>query len=110
MSNKLDEIIPKLSDKVLPFYKTKKESTVLDRLHVGHSYFAHSFILKKETSPVCVAFNTIIITKHILIDISDLVEVVQKYFEERSLYSLFRKVNPEKIVDYLEEIGMFCRV
>ena len=37
---------------------------------------------------------------------ADLVEVRKKYFEERSLYSLFRNVNPETIFDNL--IGMFC--
>ena len=30
--------------------------------------------------------------------------------EERSLYSLFRNVNPEKLFDYLKEIGMFYKV
>ena len=40
---------------------------------------------------------------------ADLVEVRKKYFEERSLYSLFRNVNPEKLFDYLNEIGMFYK-
>ena len=37
-------------------------------------------------------------------------EVEKKYFEERSLYSLFQNVNPEKIFEYLKEIGMFYKV
>ena len=37
---------------------------------------------------------------------ADLVEVRKKYFEERS----YRNVNPEKIFDYLKEIGMFYKV
>ena len=37
-------------------------------------------------------------------------EVRKKKFGEISLYSLFRKVNPEKIVDYVKEIGMFYKV
>ena len=36
----------------------------------------------------------------------DLVAVRKKYFEDRSLYSLFRNVNSEKIFDYLKEIVM----
>ena len=28
-------------------------------------------------------------------------------FEERSLYSLFPNMNPERICDFLKEIGMF---
>ena len=37
----------------------------------------------------------------ILIKCADLVEVIKKHFEERSLYSLLRNVNPEKFFDYL---------
>ena len=59
---------------------------------------------------VCVACNTIITVKHILIECADLVEVRRNYFEERSLYSLFRNVNPENIFGFLKEIGMFCRI
>ena len=47
--------------------------------------------------------------KHILIECADLVEVRKNSFEESSLYSLFQNVNPEKIFDYLIEIGMFYK-
>ena len=33
-------------------------------------------------------------------------EVRQKHFEERSLYSLFRNVVPDAIFDFLREIGV----
>uniref|UniRef100_UPI003AF45122 hypothetical protein n=1 Tax=Thiolapillus sp. TaxID=2017437 RepID=UPI003AF45122 len=39
--------------------------------------------------------------KHILIECADLLEIRKKYFEEKSLYSLFRKVIPEVIFDFL---------
>ena len=41
--NKLHDIVPKLSDKLLTFCNSRKEGTVLNRLHIGHSYFTHSF-------------------------------------------------------------------
>ena len=104
VSNKLHNISPKLSDK---FCNTRKEYTVLNRLRIGHSYFTHSFLSKKEEPPACVACTTTITVKHILTECADLVVVGKKYFEERSLYSLFRNVNPEKNVDYLKETGMF---
>ena len=59
VSNKLQEILPKLSDKLLLFCKTRKEYSVLNRLHVGHSYLTHSFILNKEEPSVCVAYNPV---------------------------------------------------
>ena len=48
----------RLSGKLLSFCNTRKENTVLNRLHIGHSYLTHSFILGKEETPVCVACNT----------------------------------------------------
>ena len=45
-----------------------------------------------------------------MIEYADLVEVRKKYFEERSLYSLFRNVNPEKNFVYLKETGMAYKV
>ena len=88
----------------------QEKKTVLNRLHIGHSYFTHSFLLKKEEPPVCVACNTTISVKHILIECADLVEVRKNYFVERSLHSLFRNVNPEKFLDYLKEISMFYKI
>ena len=37
-------------------------------------------------------------------------EIREKYFEERSLLSLFRKVNPETVFDFLREIGLFYNI
>ena len=41
---------------------------------------------------------------YILIECADLVEVKKKYFEERSLYSLFWNVNLERILISLEKL------
>ena len=58
VSNKLHDILPKLSVKLLTFCNTRKEDTILNRLHIGHFYFTHSFLLKKkEKPPVCIAVS-----------------------------------------------------
>ena len=110
ISNKFHEILPKLADKLLSFSNTRKEDTVLSRLHIGHSYLTHSFILRKEEAPVCVACSAVITVKRILIERADLLENRKKYFEERSLYSLFRNVIPEIMFDFLREIGLFYKI
>ena len=92
------------------FCNTRKENTVLNRLHIGHSYLTHSFIFRKEEAPVCVACNVVPTVKHILIECADLLEIRKKYFEERSLYSLFRNVIPEIMFDFLREIGVFHKI
>ena len=110
VSNKFHKILLKLPDKLLSVCNTRKENTVLNRLHIGHSYLTHSFILRKEEAPVCVACNTVITVKHILIECADLLEIRKKYFEQRSLYSLFWNMIPEIIFDFLREIGVFYKI
>ena len=110
VSNMFHEILPKLPDKLSSFCNTRKENTVLNRLHIGHSYLMHSIILRNEEAPVCFACNTVITVKHILIECTDLLEIRKKYFEEKSLYSLFRNVIPEIIFDFLREIDVFYKI
>ena len=83
---------------------------VLNRLHIGHSYLTHSFILRKEEAPVCATCNAVTTFKQILNECADMLEIRKKYFEEKSLYSLFRNVIPEIIFDFLREIGVFYGV
>ena len=89
VSNKFHKILPKLQDKLLSFCNTRKENIVLNRLHTGHSYLTHSFILRKEGAPVCVACNAVLTVKYVLTECANLLEIRKKYFEAISLYSLF---------------------
>ena len=110
VSNRLHEILPKLSDKLLSFCKTRKVDTFFNGLRIGKSFLMHSFISKKEEPPVCVTCNTISTIKHILIECADSVWVRKKYFVERSLYAQFRNVNQEKHFYFLNETGVFYRI
>ena len=110
VSNKFREILPKLPDKLLSFCNTRKENIVLNRLHIDHSYLTHSFILRREEAPVCVACDAVITVKHILTECADLLEIRKKHFKERFLYSLFRNVIPEIIFDFLREIVVFYKI
>ena len=89
---------------------TDDSSTVLNRLHIGHSYLTHSIILRREEAPVCIACGAVIAVKHILIEYADLLEIRKKYFEERYLYSFFQNVIREMIFDFLQEIGVFYKI
>ena len=65
---------------------------------------------EKEEAPVCVACNAVIKVKHILIECADLLETRKKYFEEKSLYSLFRNVIPEIVFDFLREVCVVYKI
>ena len=109
-SNKLHDILPKLSGKLLSYCKTGKEDTVIYALLVGHFYLTHSFILKNRRAPVCVACNTTITIKHSLLECADLVEVRKKCFEERSLYAMSQNVNPAGTLGFFIKIIIFYSV
>ena len=47
------------------------------------------------------SLKAVITVKHMLIECADLLEIRKKYFEKRSLYSLFRNVIPERIFLFL---------
>ena len=78
VSSKFQEILPKLRDKLISFCNTRKEGTVLNRLHFGHSHLTHSFILRREETPVCVACGAVITVKHILTECADLLRLERK--------------------------------
>ena len=82
------KFLPRISGKLLSFCNTRKENTVLNRLHIGHSYLTHSFILRKEEVHVCIACNTALTIKHILTECADLLEVRKKYFEQVFVFTL----------------------
>ena len=75
------------------------------------SFFSSFFsFLRKEEAPVDVACNSVITVDHILIECADLLEIRKKYFEDKSLYSLFRKVVPEIFFNFLREIVVFYKI
>ena len=51
--------------------------------------------------------RTLMVYKNSFLLVQVFLEIRNKYFEERSLYSLFQNVIPEVIFDFLREIGVF---
>ena len=61
------------------------EESVICRLHVGRSYVTHSFLLKGEEPPMCIACDKRLTMEHILLTCSDFIETRELYFIDRSL-------------------------
>ena len=57
----------------------------------------------------CSLYDTLRV-KRILTECADLLEVRNKYFEHKTLYSVFRNVSPEISFDFLREIGVFYKI
>ena len=53
LDNKLIEIKSTLGESQPGFRKSHKEEVVLSRLRICHTYFSHSYILRREDPPEC---------------------------------------------------------
>ena len=72
------------------------------RLHIGHSFITHSFLLKGEEPPIgCDKRLTI---EYLLLICSDFIEMRVSHFTAKSLRMLFQDISSEKIFNFLKEI------
>ena len=74
---------------------------MLARIRIGHSYATHSYLLKKEDQPQCVACNSPLTVKHIMLDCVDFDLVRTDYFNVDSMKELFEKVQADSILAYV---------
>ena len=108
--NKLHKIVSKVGD-VLPRCRpNRREEVVLGRLHIGHSHFTHSYLLKGEEMPFCYACDEPDTIEHILISCGDLCEVRQNFYSAESMELLFRNVPPDKIFAFLKAVDLFYKI
>ena len=106
--NKLYQTRPVLDDNEhLTAVTTRKEETVLSRLHTGHSYLTQIHLLKGEDPPFCIACNEVMTIKHLLLDCADLIDVRENYFTVNSLKDLFCTVPPQAVFGFLKEINVY---
>ena len=92
------------------FCNTRKENTVLNRLHTGHSYLTHSFILRKEEAPVCVACNAVITVKHILIECPICWRLERNISKRNLCIHSFGFVVVVVVVYFVRDIGVFYKI
>ena len=106
-NNKLRSIKPNLTDSLQSVIGNRREESVLSRLHIGHSFLTHAFILKREDPPECVPCNEHLTMRHVLLDCVDTQETREKHYKASSLHGLFRGVPPDKIFKFLKEIQIY---
>ena len=77
--------------------RNRKEETVMARLHIGHTFITHSFVLKGEEPPMCIGCDKPLTIEHILLTCSDFIEIREGHFTAKSLRMLFQDILIEKI-------------
>ena len=105
--NKLYKIFPVIKECIFCPRTNRKEETVMARLHIGHSFLTHSFLLKGEDTPMCIGCDKRLTLEHILLTCSDFIEIRESHFTAKSLRMLSKVISPEKIFNFLKEINIF---
>ena len=108
--NKLFQIQPVRSDPLPRSCRNRKEESVLTRLHIGHTYITHRHRLRKEAEPICIGCDEPLTVEHILVRCWDLYEIRRKHYSVENFKVLFRDVPPDKIFDFLKEVGLFYKI
>ena len=88
--NKLFQIKPSLCEWPPGCKRSCKEEVVLLRLRIGHTYFSHSYILRREDPPECTACQEIYSVRHVLIDCIDLGLIRPRFYSVPDMKTLFR--------------------
>ena len=73
-SQKINDIFPMLKECIVCPLTNSKEETVMARLHIGHSFITHSFLLKGEEPPMCIGCDKRLTIEHILLTCSDFIK------------------------------------
>ena len=108
--NKLYQIQPVRSDPLPRNCSTRKEESVLSRLHIGHTYITHRHLLSGEAEPICIGCDEPLTVEHILVKCWDFYEIRRKHYSVENFKVLFRDVPPDKIFDFLKEVGLFYKI
>ena len=108
--NKLHNIFPVLKECIVCPRTNRKEETVMARLHIGHSFITHSFLLKGEEPPVCIGCDKRLTIEHILLTCLDFIEIRESHFTAQSLRMLFQDISPEFFKNFLKEINNFGKI
>ena len=109
-ANKLHEINPDLNLSSVLKLTNRRDQVVLTRCRIGHTRISHSYLLKREEQPFCIACNEPFTVKHFLLDCHDLNDIRTRYFNVRNLQELFTNIPSAIIINYLKEAGLFQKI
>ena len=109
-NNKLHEIRDTFSTTIQIYSNKRKEDIILTRLRIGHTRLTHKHYLLNEDFPECIACDSPMTVKHILIECADTALTRELYFNCNDLKTLFNSVAGDTILSYLSEINLLSKL
>ena len=86
------------------------QETILSRLHIGHTYVTHSFLLKNEDPPWCFCCDAPFTVEHFLTECSDLILPRNQCFNSNSLTVIFKEVSLDNLFCFLKSVNLFDKI
>lgn len=108
IENKLFKFMPNLKEPLPSVAFPRKEQTALTRLHIGHTYLTHSFILRKEDPPWCYGCDKVLTIRHILLECADLIEERNTHLSYQTESLVFE--HPKEVLEFCKNINIFNRI
>ncbi|XP_076314777.1 uncharacterized protein LOC143227153 [Tachypleus tridentatus] len=102
--NKLFQIKPYIGLWPSSFRKVWKEEVVLTRLHIGHSFLTHRFLLPRTDAPMCSLCNTQITISHILLSCHRYNSQRRQYFKH--VLSQGLSVTLDSVIDHGDTVHL----
>jgi len=106
-TNKLFSIKPVLGKDKPHTSLCRRDETVITRLRIGHSRMTHSYLLSRESQPVCDHCKCHLTVKHMLLECPSTAVIRHKYFSSTTLKELFSNVDARCILDFTKESGFY---
>jgi kelch-like protein 2/3 len=107
--NKLHGVQPRIGS-ARAYRLPRREEVIIHRLRIGHTHLTHSYLLKRESPPMCVACQAPLTVQHVLIDCVDFALSRAKYFNAATLQDVFENVNAGDVIDFIKEIGLYRKL
>ena len=108
--NKLHKVCPDLCDPLPSQVQNRKQESVLSRLHIGHTYLTHGFLLRREDPPWCNTCNVRLSVRHILTNCLDFAGVRDRFYSQRTLKDIFRNVPSGTLCTFLYDIHLYNKI
>jgi len=80
---------------------TKVIAVVINRLRIGHSRLAHSYLLSDDDVPLCETCGLPLTVKHILVECPSLQDICEKYFMVSCVKELCDSVDNQSIIGFI---------
>ena len=110
-NNKLHAIEPSVGKRVDHKKMTRRESTRMVRLRIGHSLMTHGYLMVAQDPPICQRCQVTLTMKHLVLYCRKTKQSREKYLKGcKSMQSVLQGTESKKILSFLRETKIFDRL